>query len=94
MASVSPAAQLNQAKEVASKKQTFEMRKIENENEKEIKEVQEKSKKQLTTVKKDFEVQIKDQEQSGNKKLNEIRSSYTKKIDEHAVAKEADLMKV
>ena len=63
MSDVSTPSGFSQAKEAATKRQTFELRKIESENEREIKDVQAKSEKKLKMVEKDFEVKIRSREQ-------------------------------
>lgn len=71
-----------QTQEMMNKRQTFELRKIGDNYEKELKEVREKNEKEITKVKKDYDVQLNKEKNDADIKLTKVRNSYSNRIEQ------------
>src|SRR5688572_16555587 len=82
MSEISNTARTNSAKEAVIKREAFEMRKLNDKVDTDIKTVQEKNVKEVDKIKKDYEIQMQNVKSESEVKLSKVRNSWNKKIDE------------
>ncbi len=75
-------ARMNQAKEAITKRHTFELRKMGDEVESEMKTTQAKNDKDLSRMKKDYEVKMEKEKIEAELKLSKVRNQFNSKIED------------